>query len=477
MRFKKIKLLLMFLLALLLANTVSAALNDLNLLYQTSDTQDSMVWPMLPDESLAELAAKFYPHSKAMQRKFISKTKRLNTTKLSASTRYKKVTAITIPNLDSLPAQAGVIKRAKKKKSMRLSYNIEPEEAKSTFSIASIPERLIRQYEELLVRNEFLKVELDKLNNRLIFLEDKLGQLSLILDKTLSLPSTKKLKNLDTPQAVDSVTQAKPAKKPVAVPTKKQAATKKPTTKSAEHKNAGGKSKVQQKHYLDFSNKLLWLGLALFGLFIVLGSYLISKYREKKYTNLVRAISQQNPVATFSAVDKDISPAKDALLDVTTRGPNTVLEEHNDQSVLEEAKAMVKKGVPDEAIGHLKWAIRAKPKTAINAWLYLLALLRKQNLKDEFEKFALEMHQNFNVMTPLWEQREVAMIVPQSLEEFPYIIKLLTEKWPNKKIANYLNKLISDNRSGERTGFSQAVVEEVILLVGVLEVRREDEQL
>jgi len=106
--------------------------------------------------------------------------------------------------------------------------------------------------------------------------------------------------------------------------------------------------------------------------------------------------------------------------------------------------------------------------------MYLLELLRQQNAKDDYEKFALEMHQNFNVMTPPWVQREVQMVVPQSLEEFPNIMKLLTDKWPNAKLNNYLKKLISVIRSVERAGFSPTVIEEILLLSDILEVRERD---
>jgi hypothetical protein len=230
-------------------------------------------------------------------------------------------------------------------------------------------------------------------------------------------------------------------------------------------------NKVRASSFINLSNKLLWLGLFLFGLLMVAGSYLISKYRERKYTKLVSVISQQNPVTSFHVVEAEPTLNEEALLQPITLDTNTTVQEHTDQSVLQEAKTLMRKGSPEEAMGHLKWAIRAKPKTSIDSWLYLLDILRQQDLKEEFEKFAFEMHQHFNVMTPLWEEREVAIVVPQTLEEFPYIVKFITEKWPNEKLINYLKKLISDNRSGERTGFSLSVVKEVLLLIDVLEVR------
>lgn len=451
-------MLLMFLLALLLANTVNAALGDLNLLHQTADTQDSMVWPMLPNESLAQLAAKFYPNDKTMQRKFIQKTKRLNTTKLSSNTRHQKITAITIPNLKSLSIHAGSIRKANRNsgnKALSLSYNIEPKAKKSTFNLASIPRRLVKQYEDLLSRNSFLKEEIAKLNKRLVFLENKLGQLKLILDKSLTLPPKKKLKNLDEKNV---------ATKPLQIELKKAPA----ASDSVEKKK-------QVSNFFDVSNKLLWLALAIFGLLVVLGSSLIGKYRERKYTKLVGEISQQNPETSFDVEEAETTSEADALMQTTTLSKDTIVEEHSDQSVLQEAKMLMKKGLPEEAIGHLKWSIRAKPKTSITSWLYLLEILRQQNQKDDFEKFAFEMHQHFNVMTPLWVQQSVAMVVPESLEEFPYIMKFLTDKWPNVKITNYLKKLISDNRSGERSGFSQEVVEEILLLIDVLEVRESED--
>lgn len=454
----------MFLLALLLTNTVNGALDDLSLLHQTTDTEKSMVWPMLPNESLAQLAAKFYPNNRLMQRKFILKTKLLNKTALTAETRYKKLTTITIPNLRTLSVEAGAIKRARKKKSesLHLSYNIKPEVEKKAFSISSIPESLIRQYEKLLARNEFLKNELEKLNKRLIFLENKLGELKLVLDKTLTMPTKKRLNNLDLEKTVEKQQHAK-SNKPV------ETANKRPVEDVLEKKN-----KVLKNGYIDLSNKFIWLGVALLALLVVLGSSLISKYRQRKYAKLVNTISNRTSEASFSAAAAEAEEAP--LLSETDENTEAVIEEQTDIAVLQKAKTLVSQGALDEAISHLKWAIRAKPKISINTWLYLLSLFRQQNLKEDFETFATELHKNFNVMTPLWEHREVEMVVPQTIEAFPHIAKFLTRKWPNEKLIIYLKKLISDTRLGERSGFSLPVVQEILLLINILEIRGEVER-
>lgn len=448
---------LLFLVALLLASAVSADVGDLAL-HQQTDTQDSILWPMLPNESLADLAAKFYPKNKAMQRKFINKAKQLNKDNQSATnpnTRNAALTTIVIPNLRSLSVAAGSIKRSRKQsssKALRLSYNVKSAVEKAKLTFQNIPARLMEEYEDLVVRNTFLKEEIAKLNKRLVFLHHKLGELKLVLDRTLTLPAKKSLKNLDAEKAEAEKKQAEPTSMPVAVVTNTQ-----PTA------NAG---------FFDFSNKLLWLSLLAFGILLMLGSYLYKKYQERKYLKLVNAISQQNQATAFDIAAR--TELQGTQITSTTLNKDAVLEEFNSDTILQEAKGLVAQNSLDEAIDHLKWAIKAEPKTGINVWLYLLDLFRTQSLKAEFEKFSFKMHQQFNVMTPLWEERQVAMVVPQSLEEFPYIVKLLTEQWPSAKIVGYLQKLISDNRSGERSGFSQAVIEEALLLIDVLEVRADD---
>ena len=90
-----------------------------------ANAQDKMLWEMRPNESLVELAAKFYPKSAAMQRVFIAKTQQLNQdTQLYANSnqRYTTSTKIVIPTLKSLSvrgAGAKKFKRSKKRQAKR----------------------------------------------------------------------------------------------------------------------------------------------------------------------------------------------------------------------------------------------------------------------------------------------------------------------------------------------------------------------
>lgn len=451
------KLILLFYISLLLINFAHADLDDLNLFHQQGDTEKSMVWPLLPNESIEQLAVKFYPKNPEMQRKFIAKTLQLNKDNAhisAAETKLSSIVAIKVPNLESLSATAGPIRRTSENdndQALKLSYNIKSTAEKAKEALKHIPAQLMQEYEALLERNAFLKEELEKLNRRIVFLESKLGELKLVLDRTLTLPAASKpLKNLD-------------------------AASKKGANKqlAAEKKPRHHSTKVTQEapDFFDFHNKLLWMVLVIIVLFLMIASYLYKKYQERKYNQLVNSISQQNQVRTFSIGEAD-EGFEEGMLTSTTLNKDTQLEEHDSESILREAKMLMAQGSAEDAMEHLKWAIRAKSKAGINVWLYLLEILRQQNLKLDFEKFAFEMHQNFNVMTPLWEQRTVPIVVAQSLEDFPYIVKFLTTKWPNEKIIPYLEKLIQDNRGGERSGFSQAVIEEILLLIVVLKARQ-----
>lgn len=428
----------------MLAFKVSAKPDNLQLSDQITNATDSMTWPMLPGESLNELAVKFYPKDKYMQRQFVFKTQHLSNASLpnlNPNDHFTTPTAIVIPTMESLSFKAKPIRTTTStpiKRDLLLSYNIKS-------IVKRLPQSLFRDYEDLVARNAFLKVEIKKVNAKLIFLQKKLSDLKAFFNKTFSIKSKKKFKNLDAKKLKNITTVKSVAIVPKTI-------------------------KKQDDKYLVLSNKWLWLGLLPLILLGFLGNFLLKKYRLRKHYAFVNSVTSQADSVSFGEPKQEVAPKKDDLLEENTLKADTVIEEHSHYVVVEEAKVLAHKNQSEDAIAHLKWAIRAKPKSAINIWLYLLELLRKQNLKEEFEKFALEMHQTFNVITPLWESRNVAIIVPESLEEFPHILERLSQTWPKDSARTYLTELITDNRNGERTGFGQAVVDEILLLIQVLDI-------
>ncbi|MBK6676737.1 MAG: hypothetical protein IPJ52_15765 [Rhodocyclaceae bacterium] len=134
---------------------------------------------------------------------------------------------------------------------------------------------------------------------------------------------------------------------------------------------------------------------------------------------------------------------------------------------LELAEVMLSMGLTDGAAQTLTDHIRAHPRQALFHWLKLLDIYRKSGMKNDFEKSAQEIQQHFNMAPPDWEPIDTDAR-PPGLESYAHIISRVQELWPRRSCAEYLNRLLEDNRGGTRTGFPQPVVEEILLLVALL---------
>ncbi len=421
--------------------------------------ENSMTWPMLPGENLNEVARLFYPKNQYMQRQFVFKTLRLSKEvqpSLTPQLRFNEPTSLLIPTLKSLSSKARAIRKGPKPKNQTL---------KMSYQIEKVPEALIKEYEYLVNKNEFLKQELAKLNEKLIYLQAKMTELNLEFHRTLgsqnvNLPSKQLAnKHSENPTITDS-----PSKK---------------VFKNLD-KNADAPTLTEREPFAIikwFDNNILLsvLGLgALFGF----GAFIIKKHRETVDAKLsfVASKAQESvdelsglwqPSSLATVQKSDFKTIQQADLAKATKQVEMNL------SSLEEAKLLMSINRTSDAIAHLKMAIKYSPKASINHWLYLLDVFRKLKLKDEFENYAKELHATFNVLPPVWAEKEVPLAMPKSLQEFPHILEKLYKTWPEDAAYHYLRELISDNRGGERIGFGKEVVEEVMMLIGLLEARKE----
>jgi hypothetical protein len=430
----------------------------------------TMTWPMLPGESLNDVARLFYPKNKAMQKQFVFKTLRLShdiQPNLDPKQRFEEPTLLVIPTLKSLSNSARAIKSKKSgKQKLQLSLNLQQ-------AVEKIPTTLIKEYESLLSKNAFLKEELAKLNEKIVFLQTKLNELKLILDKSLSLPPNtnlpketsadaaapdnnlpikKEFKNLDN-AALDKAQVVKPQ-------------VDKPQVEESTALNADS---IMQYINTD----LMKLALAA-GLLMILGAYLLKKYRQRMFSNLsfVATKMQTTVQEVTDFIQHRIETKQEKVESVQEAQAAKEVSDRLD-ATLQEAKLLMSVNRSSDAIAHLKLTIEAQPKASISHWLYLLEIFRKLNLKDEFEQYAANMHQTFNVMTPVWYETEVAIYVPQSLEEFPHIMEKIYSVWPGELATVYLRNLINDNRGGERAGFGKAVLSEILMLIELLDVQKE----
>ena len=118
---------------LLVGSNVVAAVNDAVAVDNQSQENgaNSMTWPLLPGESLNDVARLFYPKNKAMQQRFVHKTLRLSAAirpNLDPSERFETPVSLIIPTLKSLSVRTHPIKSVRKKsdnQKLKMSYGIE----------------------------------------------------------------------------------------------------------------------------------------------------------------------------------------------------------------------------------------------------------------------------------------------------------------------------------------------------------------
>jgi predicted negative regulator of RcsB-dependent stress response len=332
----------------------------------------------------------------------------------------------------------------------------------------------MQEYELLLSKNAFLKEELAKLNEKLIFLQAKLNELKLIWDKTLDLSNAGEPQSYET--RATEPNKIAPADTPSAKKVFKNLNKSTGSVPQAEAPNSMVNS-ILASLIQSFNNNLY---LLIFGLCLaaILGVYLFKKYQRRMLAKISFVASKmQTTVADLG----DYFQATKALNGNTLSTTQQIIQQNKVakeagvrvDATLEEAKLLMSINRSDDAIAHLKMTIESQPKASINHWLYLLEIFRKLNLQQEFEQHAAELHQTFNVMTPIWHDTEIAVFVPQSLEEFPHIMERLYSAWTDDTAATYLRNLIIDNRGGDRSGFGEEVISEITMLIELLSVRKE----
>lgn len=139
----------------------------------------------------------------------------------------------------------------------------------------------------------------------------------------------------------------------------------------------------------------------------------------------------------------------------------------NVDETLELAEIMLSMGLAQGAAQALTEHIRTNPRQALYHWLKLLDVHKKSGNKDQFEEAARELRQNFNIQAEDWSK--VGAGETPTLEGFPRIAAQVQELWSRPaECADYLSRLLEDNRGGSRAGFPRPVAEEILLLIAVL---------
>lgn len=430
----------------------------------SSSPPEATTWPMLPGESLNQLAALFYPGNKPMQRHFVAKTLELSheiNPALDPASVFAQPGTLIIPELKTLSRQAPPFKahRSKSGKAtpvLHLSYQL-----KDAAKFAATPE-MDAAYESLSRRNVALQDELQRLNQRFVDLQASLQQ----MQATAMALMNQTVRSL----APISVQPASPATVPVAPPSAASASVKVPTATPVP---VTPLVKGGQAASLPIWNNILVQFLVLLA-GLILALYAWFWVRKRLARKLEEATNEQMAAMRKNAFNPNNAP----LFMATDSGAlnhadSGMLSVEEIESVVEEARIFVSMDRANEAITLLLSYIETQPKGSVQPWVYLLDIYRSQNKKNEYIELSKRFHHTFNVMRPQWEETKVAMVVATSLEQFPHIIPHLVAAWTAGEAMQYLEDLLEDNRDGERAGFALEVLQEIMLLQGILEIRDE----
>lgn len=148
------------------------------------------------------------------------------------------------------------------------------------------------------------------------------------------------------------------------------------------------------------------------------------------------------------------------------------------------------------AFGRIKGAtetlldyIEANPEEALQPWIKLLDIYRLNGMRQEYESLAQRLRQHFNVAPANWETSAelpprpdengdegalpFAALLPRlpSIGQIVHVRDEIARTWGSRESLVYIDKLLRDNRQGERQGFALSTVNELLFLLAILEKR------
>ena len=447
--------------------------------------RNSIVWPLLPLESVTQLSALFYPNNKPMQARFISTTLDLNQQSFKANSVSQQVVLILIPDIKALSASgndANFKRLYKQPKNLRqdrpwlnplqLSYQLKDA---AEFYVSA---KLVAAYDDLIKRNNYLKQELNKLNLKLAGLQKlmealKVQALQLFSSPNVANPAPIQLAqtpindSANTQSKADDITPTKQLKQLVPLPS-----------------TSLPQDSVQQEPLVQDQNVVVYILLGLLAFAVLAGLFIYRRSALKSGSHQVEDLFNPLAIGAFKGV-KDLGKQEAQELQsldfslTATESANIGLDtepftfKEQSESILEQARIYVSFDRADEAISLLKAQIKTMPKASLHHWLYLLDIYRDNQLEEDFLRDAKELHATFNVLIPEWQTAAVSPTVNSALEDYPHIIARLSEIWHSDAVASiaYLEELLTDNRDQERIGFGLPVFLEILCLVNILTVR------
>lgn len=130
-------------------------------------------------------------------------------------------------------------------------------------------------------------------------------------------------------------------------------------------------------------------------------------------------------------------------------------------NIKEDAELFLAHGRTGLAITLLQNHLSEAPKESASTWMFLLDLLAKEGMQEEFETAAAECRKHFNVQLDDFSK---PLSDCNTLESFERISLQLQKVWGTAEAISFLDELIYNTRLEPRMGFEKAVFEEILLL-------------
>lgn len=202
---------------------------------------------------------------------------------------------------------------------------------------------------------------------------------------------------------------------------------------------------------------------------------------------VIATARDEEAVPSFASAQSSLQAGSD---DVSSSVSGQVPDGHPDVSpVMELADIMLSFGRVKGAAQALQEYVDNNPQEALQPWIRLMDVYRMAGMREEFERVARNLNQNFNVEIQSWDAVRAAaavdlVVAPESgttigepdvvstalsLEEMPGIISSIVRMWGGEDVVGYLYQLLRDNRGGLRQGFPMPVVEEILFLIELKE--------
>ena len=200
----------------------------------------------------------------------------------------------------------------------------------------------------------------------------------------------------------------------------------------------------------------------------------------------VRVVAPLKPVFKASLEEK-VAPAtpreQDTLATVILQKP----EEHEHVESDYKFAGNVRSALPDaeEILDEIQqaefWMDMQQPQRAIEIlesnwgserpssplpWLYLFDLYRMVGDKQKYLDLTERFERIFNGKVIAWDDGDMLQH-SRSLEDFPVLLKKITQLWSTDELVPFMENLLIDDRDGRRQGFDLAAYRDILFLTNI----------